>query len=282
MKHHSKIVVGLFAFTSAILFTAIPAFPQIVNAGLKGGFNMSWTHSDNTDFRDEYNTRPVPGFNAGAVFAFQLKKRYFLHTELLYSKKGRVVTGDLALRDEMTLHYIEIPVLYQIHFKGSLGNNSTKEFKWYAGIGPNFSYWLGGKGTVTHFEITDHDVPEIPYTLRFGERPPELAGESEFVYVSDARRVQVGINIGAGLMVEPIDNRKIMIDVRFELGHSWLGGAESADYVFPTMYSTSMESRNLGVRLSLMYLLQTNLDKKVRNKGKSNVIKKGSMIQRKK
>lgn len=144
-----------------------------------------------------------------------------------------------------------------------------KEFKWCAGIGPNFSYWLGGKGAITHFEITDHDVPEIRYEIRFGERPPEYTGESEFVFVREARRIQLGINIGGGVVVEPMDNRKVVVDLRFELGHSWLGGAESADYVFPTTYSTNMQARNLGLRLSVMYLLQANLDKKERNKGKS-------------
>ena len=82
------------------------------------------------------------------------------------------------------------------------------------------------------------------------------------------------------MVVEPMPNRKIMVDLRFEIGHSWLGGDESADYVFPTMYSKSMEARNLGLRLSLMYLLQANTDKKVRNKGKSTLRQKGRTIQR--
>lgn len=282
MKNPLMVTVRWLALFSTLVITSIPAFPQMINAGLKGGFNWSWTRADDVDFRKEYNTHPVPGFNAGAVFSFQLKKRYFLHTELLYATKGRMVTGDLGLRDETTYNYVEIPLLYQIHFNGSLGATGQKKFKWYAGIGPNFSYWLGGKGTITHFEITDHDIPEIPYKLRFGERPVDDFGQSEFVYIEDARRIQVGINMGGGVWVEPMNNKKIMIDLRFELGHSWLAGAESADYVFPQKYSKTLEARNLGLRLSAMYLLQTNLDKKVRNKGKSNVSQKGQIIKRKK
>jgi hypothetical protein len=281
MKDSLTVTVRWLAFLSGILFTSVPAVAQVVSAGLKGGFNLSWTRSDDVDFRKAYSTHPVPGFSAGAVFSIEIKKRYSLHTEFLYSTKGRIVTGDLALRDEVTYQYIEIPLIYQIHFKGRLGSKSTRQFQWYAGIGPNFSYWLGGKGTITHFEITDHDVPEIPYTLRFGERPPEEAGESGLVYIRDAHRIQLGINIGGGVWVEPMNNRKIMVDLRFELGHSWLAGAESADYVFPQTYSKNLQARNLGFRLSLMYLLQTNLDKKVRNKGKSNLKQKGKTIKRK-
>lgn len=279
MKNYLVTNARLLTFVSAMIFTTLPAYPQVISAGVKGGVNMSWTRSDNAVYREEYKVNPVPGFNAGAVFSFQLKERYFLHTEVLYTTKGRIVKGDLALRDEVTYNYIEIPLIYQIHFQGRVGAN--RQFRWYAGIGPNFSYWLGGKGTVTHFEITDHDVPEIPYTIRFGERPSDLSGESGYVFVNDARRVQLGVNIGGGVWVEPANNRKVMIDLRFELGHSWLGDAESADYVFPTTYSRSLETRNMGLRLSLMYLLQTNTDKKIRNKGKSNLKQKGNMIRRK-
>lgn len=282
MKDSITIAVCRLAFLFGVFLVAIPAMSQVVNAGLKGGVNLSWTRSDDADFRKAYSTHPVPGFNGGIVFSFQVKKRYSLQTEFQYATKGRIVKGDLALRDEVTYRYVEMPVIYQMHFKGRLGSKSTREFKWYAGIGPCFSYWLGGKGTITHFEITDHDVPEIPYTLRFGARPPAQTGESIYVYIRDANRIQLGVNVGGGVWVEPADNRKILVDFRFELGHTWLGGAESADYVFPQTYSKNLQARNVGFRLSLMYLLQTNLDKKVRNKGKSDVVQKGKMLKRKK
>lgn len=264
---------------SAFLAT-VPACAQVINAGLKLGANYSWTRSDDSDFRREYNTRGVPGFNIGAAFSFQLKERYFLHTELLFSKKGRIITGDYDLRDEAEYNFIEIPLMYQVHFKGKLG--AARQYKWYAGIGPNFSYWLGGVGRITHFEITDHDIPELPYRIRFGERLEEHSGESDYVYITDARRIQVGINLGGGIAVEPSPGRKIMVDLRFELGHSWLGGENGADYIFPDSYSSNFQQRNFGLRLSGIYFLQTNTDKKVRNKGKSSVIKKGRMLERRK
>jgi hypothetical protein len=37
----------------------------------------------------------------------------------------------------------------------------------------------------------------------------------------------------------------------------------------------------MGLRFSVLYLLATNLDKKVRNKGKSNLKNKGNLIQKK-
>jgi hypothetical protein len=61
-----------------------------------------------------------------------------------------------------------------------------------------------------------------------------------------------------------------MFDLRFELGHSWFARKEdSVDRVFPTSYQDDLRSRNMGLRLSAMYLLQFSTDKKTRNKGKS-------------
>jgi len=261
------------------LFT-VPADAQIINAGLKAGFNYSWTTSDNYDFRKNYDIAPVTGVNAGGVLAFQLKQRYYLHTELLYATKGRRVTGEEGLKEKVTYNYIELPLMYQVHFKGHMGAKGMKQFKWYLEFGPNFSYWLGGKGTITHLEVTELDASEINYQLYFGQRTEDRIGNANDVFISDARRIQVGVNIGGGVMLEPADNRKIMIDLRFELGHSWLGGEESADYLVPASYSTNLQSRNMGLRLSAMYLLQTNTDKKVRNKGKSTIKKKGGQLQR--
>jgi hypothetical protein len=243
------------------------AYSQIIQAGLKGGFNLSWVRPNEKEFRETYDIKPVPGFNAGFVFSFKMKDRFFLNTELLYSTKGRITTGPLDLRDEVIYHYIEVPLIYNVHFKGKLGN--MREFKWYFGIGPNFSYWLGGKGAIQHFEFADYGVPEIEYKLKFGERTEEDQGESGIVYVSDAKRLQLGVNIGGGILLEPGNNRKVMFDVRFELGHTWLGQSESTDYVFPATYNDNLRTRNMGLRVSLMYLLEFNTSKKAMNKGKS-------------
>src|SRR5687768_10747040 len=88
MTNRVMFCVRWLTLALVLLFANAPSSAQFVNAGLKSGFNISWTHPDDADFRNHYNTSPVPGYNTGAVFSFQLKKRYFLHTEILYSTKG--------------------------------------------------------------------------------------------------------------------------------------------------------------------------------------------------
>jgi hypothetical protein len=267
-------------FIMIILLPAMQGFSQVVYVGVKGGAQLSWVRADDKDFRKMVKVLPAPGYNAGLVASFKVKERYFLHTEYLFSTKGKVIKGrvDKVLEDRITYQYIDVPIMYNIHFRGSLGG--TRRFKWYAGAGPLFSYWLGGKGYLNSDEFAENGFPPFDYTIRFGERG-EDRGEFDAIYIKDAKRLQLGFTLGGGVMAEP-GNRKIMVDVRFELGHTWLGTATSADYVLPVTYDDNLKARNMGLRFSVMYLFETNLDKKVRNKGKSNLKNKGNLIKKKK
>jgi hypothetical protein len=248
---------------------------QVVYAGVKGGFNMSWIKHDDQSvkYKQQFRILPTPGYNAGFVASFKMKDRFFLHTEYLFSTKGKLVRGklDKQLKDQVTYYYVEIPIIYNIFFDAKLNTKNIKRFKWYAGVGPNFSYWLGGKGKVYNGEFADEEYPALKYKLKFGERG-EDRGQKDLIYISDAKRFQLGVNFGGGILLEPVNGRKIMVDLRFELGHTWLGKEKSADYVIPVDYkeARNLKDRNMGLRLSLMYLFEGNLDKKVRNKGKSD------------
>ena len=247
--------------------------------GIKAGAQLSWVRSDDRAFRESVKIKPVPGYNAGFVLSFKVKDRYFLHTEYLYSTKGKIIKGrtDKLLEDRVTYNYIDVPLLYNIHFKGSVG---TRQFKWYAGAGPLFSYCLGGKGRINADDFEQNNFPPIEYTIRLGERGEDLS-EYDIIYVKDVNRLQLGFTFGGGILLEPAHSGKVMIDLRFELGHTWMGTATSADYVLPVTYDDNLKTRNMGLRLSVMYLFERNLDKKVRNKGKSNLKPKGQMIKKK-
>lgn len=272
----SKISLPIRYLTLVMIYLMISpiAFSQVIHAGVKAGFNASWISHDErqTAYDDLFRIYPVPGFNAGLVASFKMKDRFFLHTELLYSTKGKLVKGrvDKTLEDRVTYHHIDLPLTYNAYFDAKLKLKNVKKFKWYVGIGPNFSYWLGGKGTVYNTEFEENEFPAIDYKIRFGERGVDYA-DPKIVYIRDANRFQLGVNIGGGILVEPIGGKKIMMDARFELGHTWLGNVRSADYVIPIDYqeAKNMKDRNMGLRLSIMYLLESNLDKKIRNKGKS-------------
>ncbi|MEX2233153.1 MAG: outer membrane beta-barrel protein [Cyclobacteriaceae bacterium] len=263
------------------LMAGTPVYSQIMQFGVKGGAQLSWARSDDPQFRKQVKIRPMPGYNAGFVLSFKVKDRYFLHTEYLFSTKGKVVRGriDKVLEDRITYNYIEVPILYNIHFKGSLGG--TRRFKWHAGAGPLFSYWLGGKGWIHADEFEENEFPPFDYKIRFGERGEDIK-DYDIIYIKDAKRLQLGFTLGGAILLEPSNSGKVMVDLRFELGHTWLGTPTSADYVLPVTYDDNLKARNMGLRFSVMYLFERNMDKKVRNKGKSNLKPKGKMIKKKK
>jgi hypothetical protein len=241
-----------------------------IDYGVKGGFQYSWVRMDDPAQQAIVTNKPVPGFNVGFVLSFKVKKRFYLHSELLYSTKGKRVVGitDPTLEDNVTYRYLELPLLYNAQFTRTLNSERFKQFKYYIGAGPLFSYWLGGSGTINNSLISELGLPPINYNLKFGKRGDDLK-EVNTVYVSDANRLQIGFNIGAGIMLEPNNGKKIMLDARFEFGQSWLGKATSTNYVLPANYNDNLKSSNMGLRLSVMYLFEANIDKKTRNMGKS-------------
>jgi hypothetical protein len=260
----------IFTFVVLVSLSYLQAEAQIIQYGFKGGLHYSWISMDDPAQQKTVSNSPVIGYNIGVAVAFKVRKRYFLHTELLYSTKGKNVSGitDPSLTDHVTYRYIDMPMLYTIQFKRNLNSATLKQFKWYIGAGPILSYWLGGSGTVNNTELAELGLPAINYNLKFGTRG-ESRNEINTVYVSDANRIQVGFNFGGGIMLEPLSGKKIVLDARLEIGQSWLGKANSTDYVLPATYKDNLKSTNMGLRFSLMYLFESNLAKKVKNKGKT-------------
>lgn len=238
------------------------------------GPNYSWISYDDKDLRDIYSANPKAGFQAGAMVSFRVQKRFFLTTSLVYASKGAEIkmhnqgenSYDATFKQTIRDNYIELPVLYTIEFKADFGQN--KEFKWYFGAGPNVSYWLGGKGTLISSEINELNISKLDYKVVFNKKA-ENAKTDEMV-VADPNRIQLGLNLAAGFVFEPLGYQKIMLLIRYELGHSFL--SRDSDGVFGVdgmFYETEMAIRNQGFRVSLSYLV--DLKTAERKKGKSTI-----------
>jgi hypothetical protein len=257
-------IAGLILITSIETTSA-----QIIRAGVKAGPQLSWVDVDDPKYKTVASVRPIAGFHAGLVLGFKVKDRYFLNTELMYSQKGKIAVGkiDPNLHDKVVYHHIDIPVLFSMHFKGKL--QKTKQFKWYINAGPNTSYWLGGKGVIKSGDLIENFMSELKYKIAFGSRPDH--NNADILYIKDAKRLQFGMSIGGGLLLEPGNKQKVMIDFRYEIGHTRVGTPESSQFLIPSDYKDSLKARNKGIRLSLIYLLEFTSDRKERNKGKSTV-----------
>lgn len=255
---------SLFAF---LLLLTISAFSQIL-VGPVAGANYSWTSFSDKDLKDAYRLNPVVGYHVGGHLAFKVRKRFFLHTSVLYATKGRILEGKLdpELKNSVRYNYIDVPISYTVDFKGKIGK--SKEFKYFVGIGPNVSYWLNGKGKL-HYTDFEDNPQELHYKIVFKKLPEDQAADE--MNVEKPNRLQLGLNLIAGLVVEPAPRQRIMVSIRYELGHSYLAktnGIFQAD----TYFQDPLQSRNQGFRISLAYLVDLKVED--RKKGRSNIDKR--------
>lgn len=254
----------LILSTSLLLSTA--AFPQIL-VGPEVGVNYSWASFRDEELKDRYKVTPVMGFHAGGHLAFKVRKRFFLHTSLLYSTKGRSISGkfDELLKNESKYHYIEMPINYTVDFKGRVGDG--KEFKYFIGIGPNISYWLGGSGKLYNSEFEENHEDELSYKIKFSKEDFDADG---YMNIEKPNRLQLGLNLIAGVVFEPWRNQRFMFSVRFESGHTYL--AKSNGMFTGKYFEDPLKSRNQGFRASLAYLVDLRTEE--RKKGKSTLDKR--------
>ena len=232
------------------------------------GANYSWTSFSDKDLKDAYRLSPVVGYHVGGHLAFKVRKRFFLHTSFLYASKGRVLEGklDTQLKNSSRYNYIDVPISYTVDFKGKIGK--SKEFKYFLGIGPNVSYWLNGKGKLFNSDFEENHREELSYKVVFKKAPENQATDE--MNIEQPNRLQLGLNLVAGMVFEPAPSQRIMFSIRYELGHSYL--AKTNGIFVDTYFQDPLQSRNQGFRISLAYLVDLKVED--RKKGKSNIDKR--------
>jgi opacity protein-like surface antigen len=281
MHSRARFAIRTLCALYLLLLSGISVHAQVIRAGLKAGSQLSWIVSDDPAYKRVADIQPRVGFHAGGVLEFKVRERLFLHTELIYSQRGKTITSnkdssinknyDRFLKDKVNYHYTELPILFIHYFRGQLGKE--KYFKWYVAGGPNIAYWMGGNGTISSSDLRENNIESLKYKIRFGRRVEH--SHPEIVYVNSANRIQFGLNIGGGFMLEPAPKQKIMVDIRYEMGHTRMGKPTSTDYLIPSDYEDNLKARTKALRLSVMYLIEYNSSKKERNKGKSTLRRSG-------
>ncbi|MBL7856433.1 MAG: PorT family protein [Cyclobacteriaceae bacterium] len=258
-----------------LLFFVLLAFSELslaqILVGPTLGPQISWTSFDDKDFRDSYTVKPVVGFHAGVNLSFRVRKRFFLHSALLYSLKGKIITSDTdpTFQNKVNYSFIELPLLYTYEMKGKVGA-SNREFKWYLGAGPNISYWLGGRGTLQGSQLNEAHLEKVNYKVVFNKDNDYV--QEDQMNVEEANRFQLGLNLSAGIVFEPARNQKVMLTLRYEQGHTFLGKNGGGYFPVTNEYTDTMRARNNGFRLSLAYLFDLRTEE--RKKGKSTIDRK--------
>lgn len=181
-----------------ILFFFVFVFITVC-AGAQLGFrlggnvsNLSYKNNDNSSSQDpDYKVKL--GFNAGFIYNFG--KIVAFQPGLYFSQKG-FMTKEGDDKAKYIFNYVEIPlnILYKIDAKG---------YKVYGGLGPVFSYAVGGNERWKHGEESGDS------RIIFKSRPDYYTGTN--IYFENA--FDMGAQIVAG-----IEFGRISLNLNYNLG----------------------------------------------------------------
>jgi hypothetical protein len=252
LKHKSAIIaIVIFLVFSSKLLTA-----QIL-IGPKAGARVSWLNYESFA-EEDFERKPFFGYSAGVTTAFKVKKRFLLQLDIMYSQAGKKLDGTNGpqFRNYAKYHYLNTPIVYKLDFKEALGDRT---FKWYVGAGPNVNFWLGGKGELESVELREDNIEQLNYNIIFDSMP----ANAEFggLYYEEVNRLQVGLIVSTGLVLEPSPGQSLMIDFRYEWGHSYMA-KEDGRFSNIVAYQDNLRARNQAFQLSVAYVFD------IINKGK--------------
>ena len=186
--------------------------------GFKAGANATKAKFESEVYNKFYDSNYKLGFTTGAVFLIENKEKYGLYTEFLYSMKGKSVNSHANdyVSNVASYNYLDFPILFRMKFK-------QPKFNWFLQMGPEISYWLGGKGEFKVYEPDRDVITTYEYELNFGDQQ----NTSDYMNVPDANRVQVGLALGGGMIWDLKNGNYISLDLRYTFGHTYLGAFES-------------------------------------------------------
>lgn len=149
--------------------------------GPKIGTGLSWMNFEDKALKNALSVDPIYTYNAGFMTALRVEKRFFLQTEFIYSRRGKVTKAksisnpdpediifDPSTESRLINHYFEIPITYRIDFKLAL---AKIKFRWFVGAGPNVSWWLKSKGSFKSGVLLESEFDEIDFTSEFDFDP---------------------------------------------------------------------------------------------------------------
>lgn len=241
------IAIGLL-IASLLTFTLNRSKAQLF-LGLKSGARMSWLSYEDFD-SEQYKKSPFFGYSAGVTAAFKVQKRFSLQLDIMYSQAGKKIASanGPTLENNAQYHYLNTPVIYRLDFMESIGGRS---FKWFLGVGPNVNFWLGGNGVLKSVELREDNIESLDYNIIFESLPANAKNEG--LYFDEANRLQVGLIFSTGLVLEPNPGQALLIDFRYEWGHSYMA-TEEGRFTNVVGYTDNLKATNQAFQISVAYV----------------------------
>ncbi|MEQ9426042.1 MAG: porin family protein [Cyclobacteriaceae bacterium] len=245
-------------FTLLLLFAVVISVPSYGQFwfGPKGGIQLIDQVYQDKSYKDHFKAKPVISWHAGAVVNYTISEHYSIHMELLYERVGRKVTNrpDTSFVDSrFTYNFLSIPVMFRYQF-------GREPVRFYVNGGPQFKFWLSGKGTIFSDELLEFDLEKQDYNVRFerptGEAP---AGNRLNYFVPFSNRLQYAFVVGGGISLDLFNlPQRLMIDARFAWGHSIMAFNRETDNIGLLEYAENWEFTDNTITIGMAYLFGYN------------------------
>lgn len=244
--------------------------------GPKVGYHYTLHDYQDDDYRDSYKINGDHNFEAGLVVTYAASERYAVHGELLFEQIANRVRNksDFIVDSETRYNFISAPILLRV----SMGHSPVH---WYLNAGPKVSFWLGGNGNITYeddegnfegFEIID-------YKVAFNKKN---ASKGTAFLVNDPNRLQYALTAGGGFYLDLANGARVMVDFRYNWGHSNMGFNVDVNEAGQTLlvgstspeipengYQENYEYTHNTLSLSIAYMFEYNTD--LKRKGGSTI-----------
>ncbi len=248
--------------------------------GPKFGYHLTLNDYQDPEYKKDYRITKDHDFEAGIVVTYTATERYAVHGELYYEQVGNRVRNkeNFYVDSQSTFRYLSFPILLRV----SMGHTPVH---WYLNGGPKLSLWLGGKGYLEYSDdesINIDGIERIDYKIGFD--PSKADGISNGVFlVNEPNRIQYSLTVGGGFYLDLANGARVMVDGRFNWGHSNMGfnlgvdedGASkailvgSANNIPVAGYQENYEYSHTNLSVSVAYMFEYNTQ--LKRKGGSTV-----------
>ncbi|MFY0650646.1 MAG: outer membrane beta-barrel protein [Cyclobacteriaceae bacterium] len=242
-----------FLFVLAIVFLISFESEAQFWFGPKIGGQMTSHSYQSKGYKNRYEVDVDMNWHAGFALQYTTEQRFAVHTELVYRKvKNRVRNKlDTAILDHSSTYNF---LASAMHGRMTFGNGVVRFF---ALAGPRLSYWLGGSGSYISQEGDDNfGVPGGSYTIKFGESSPNDG--SEILAVPRPNRIQYGLDIGFGAILDLASGQRLSVEARYSVGHSNMGFNDDLQLLEGITYEPDIQYTHDMIVFSVSYLFGYN------------------------
>lgn len=235
----------ILLITALILLVASTSYTQVIEFGLKTGVNTSYFHGDRYTFIEEdvrLDLDPTVGvrFTGGVVTRINITPSFAIQSEILYTTKGARFDENIEVREQIlgltgnvTLGYIEVPLLFRI--TTTLPDRGPL---FYPKPGMTYNAYIGG---VAAYRTRSTFSGQLTGNL-FGAPFDEQFKNHVWNQFAD---FDYGVVAGAGFEYGARGETKYFIDVRYTLGLKNVGDDPQINF--------SLRNANVAISAGVMF-----------------------------